>query len=30
MVGGGGLIAIIGGLIFVYICVINLYSFKVK
>ncbi|MDP4709320.1 MAG: cbb3-type cytochrome c oxidase subunit I [Rickettsiaceae bacterium] len=30
MVGGGGLIAIIGGLIFVYICVINLYPFKAK
>jgi len=28
MVGGGGLIAIIGGLIFVYICVINLYPLK--
>ncbi|MDA9163717.1 cbb3-type cytochrome c oxidase subunit I [Rickettsiaceae bacterium] len=28
MVGGGGLIAIIGGLIFVYICAKNLYSNK--
>lgn len=28
MVGGGGLIAIIGGLMFVYICARNLYSFK--
>ena len=26
MVGGGGLIAIIGGLMFVYICVKNLYQ----
>ena len=30
MVGGGGLIAIIGGLIFVYICARNLLSFKGK
>jgi hypothetical protein len=28
MVGGGGLIAIIGGLMFVYICVRNLYFLK--
>ncbi|CAN0560063.1 unnamed protein product, partial [Ectocarpus sp. 12 AP-2014] len=28
MVGGGGLIAIIGGLMFVYICVRNLYQFS--
>ena len=28
MVGAGGLVAIIGGLIFVYICVRNLYSFQ--
>lgn len=28
MVGGGGLIAIIGGLMFVYICVKNLYQFS--
>ena len=30
MVGGGGLIAIIGGLIFVYICARNLYSFQAE
>ena len=28
MVGGGGLVAIIGGLMFVYICVKNLYLLK--
>jgi hypothetical protein len=30
MVGGGGLIAIIGGLMFVYICVRNLYFLKIE
>jgi hypothetical protein len=29
MLGGGGLIAIIGGLMFVYICATNLYSFRI-
>jgi len=29
MVGGGGLIAIIGGLMFVYICAKNLYRSSV-
>lgn len=30
MVGGGGLIAIIGGLMFVYVCARNLYSFQAE
>ena len=30
MVGGGGLIAIIGGLMFVYVCARNLYSFRAE